>query len=436
MRIGFSDLSVPLVVIYNNIMLDINLIRKNPEAVKAGLAAKNVKAEVIDKFLSVDKAWREQTEKIDELRAKLNVFSKERNIEEAKKVKEELKTVEVGIIELAAKRDDLLNKLPNVPDASWPCGKDESENKVLHEVGDRIKFDFEPKDYLTLGEALGIIDVERAAKVSGSRFGYLFGGAVMLEMALVQFALQKLVSKGFKAVIPPVMIKPEVYMGMGRLGGAQKEERYYLSADDLFLVGSAEHTMGPIHRDEVLEEKNLPMRYAGFSTCFRREAGSYGKDTKGILRVHQFDKVEMFSFSKPEDSKKEHEFLLSMQEELVGALKLPYRVVQICTGDMGWTDAAQYDVETWLPGQPNGKEKGIYRETNSCSNTTDFQARGTNVKYKTAKGKEFVHMLNATGFAIGRMIIAIIENYQQKNGSIKVPEVLQKYTGFDTIKIA
>ena len=301
-------------------------------------------------------------------------------------------------------------------------------------MGERTKFDFEPKDYLTLGEALGIIDVERASKVAGSRFGYLFGGAVMLEMALVQFALQKLVSKGFRAVIPPVMIKPEVYMGMGRLGGSQKEERYYLPADDLFLVGSAEHTMGPIHRDEVLEEKNLPMRYAGFSTCFRREAGSYGKDTKGILRVHQFDKVEMFSFSKPEDSKKEHEFLLSMQEELVGALKLPYRVVQICTGDMGWTDAAQYDVETWLPGQPNGKEKGIYRETNSCSNTTDFQARGTNVKYKTAKGKELVHMLNATGFAIGRMIIAIIENYQQKDGSIKVPEALQKYTGFEIIK--
>ncbi|MGB9608983.1 MAG: aminoacyl--tRNA ligase-related protein, partial [Minisyncoccia bacterium] len=226
-----------------------------------------------------------------------------------------------------------------------------------------------------------------------------------------------------------------VYKGMGRLSGDQKEERYYLEKDNLYLVGSAEHTLGPLHLNYVFNENDLPKRYVGFSTCFRREAGSYGKDTKGILRVHQFDKIEMFSFSKPENSEEEHLYLLSLQEKLMNLLELPYRVVEICTGDMGWTDARQFDIETWLPGQinPEGK-KGHYRETHSASNTTDFQARGINARLRRKDGKlEFVHMLNATGFAIGRILIAIIENYQTKEGKIKVPKVLQNYVGKEII---
>ncbi len=402
-------------------MLDVNIIRENPDEVKRRLALKRVEAPVIDRFLALDGIWRAEQEKIDKLRAELNAFSKERNIEEAKKVKESLRGLEEEFRATGEERDAFLSQLPNLPKEGWLPGRGEEDNKVIRTVGAKPHFDFEPKDYLTLGESLGIIDVARAAKVSGSRFGYLVGEGALLELALVNFAMNHLVKKGFRAIIPPVMIKPEVYRGMGRLAGGQEEERYHLVNDDLYLVGSSEHTIGPFHMDEIFDEKDLPRRYVGFSSCFRREAGSYGKDTKGILRVHQFDKVEMFSYTKPEDSEAEHAFLLATQEELIGALGLPYQVVQVSTGDMGFTDAAQYDLETYLPGQ------GKYRETNSCSNTTDYQARGINVKYKSADGNKFVHMLNATGYAIGRLIIAIIENYQTADGSIKIPEILKPY---------
>ena len=409
-------------------MLNVNLLRENPDAVKKGIAAKNLNSSLVDDFLAIDATWRNLTKEVDDLRAELNRLSKERNIEDAKKVKEKIKDAENQLPTLEKKRDDILSELPNMPMDGWLTGKDETENKVLRQEGKQPSFDFEPKDYLTLAENLGIIDVERAGKVSGSRFGYLLGEAALLEFALVNFAFEKLTAKGFTPVIPPVMIKPDIYRGMGRLSKSQEEERYYLPKDDLYLVGSAEHTMGPFHAGETLNEKDLPKRYVGFSTCFRREAGSYGKDTKGILRVHQFDKVEMFSFVKPEESESEHKFLLSVQEELMSDLGLPYQVVQICTGDMGFTDAAQYDVETWLPGQ------GKYRETHSCSNTTDFQARGVNIKYKSKEGGRYVHMLNATGFAMSRMPIAIIENYQTKDGGVRMPEVLHKYLPFKEIK--
>lgn len=402
-------------------MLDANIIRENPDRVKRGVAAKGVDQKLVDDFLAIDTAWRELTKKVDDLRAKLNVFSKERNIDEAKKVKTELQDVDGQLPTLEKQRDDLLNRLPNLPADSWLEGKGEVDNKTLREVGAKRAFDFAPKDYLTLAENLGIIDVERGAKVAGSRFGYLFGDAALLEFALVRLALEHLTAKGFTAVVPPVMIKPDVYRGMGRLAGSQEEERYYFPKDELYLVGSSEHTIGPIHMNETLPEKDLPRRYVGFSTCFRREAGTYGKDTKGILRVHQFDKVELFAFAKPEESEKEHAFLLSCQEELMQLLGLHYHVVQICTGDMGWTDAAQYDINTWLPGQ------NAYRETNSCSNTTDFQARGINAKYKSADGNRLVHTLNATAFAIGRMIIAIIENYQNADGTVTIPEILRPF---------
>lgn len=408
-------------------MLDINLIRQEPAKVRQGVKAKNANPKLVDEFLAADQTWRSITKQADDLKAQQKIFSQARQIEEAKKLKEKIKELAGQITAWESKRQTILNQLPNLPLAGWLAGKNEAANKVLRQWGEPKDFSFKPKDHLTLGQNLGIIDVERAAKVAGSRFGYLFNEAALLELALVQLAFFKLVKRGFRAVMPPVMIRPEVFRGMGRLGGNQDEERYFLPKDELYLVGSAEHTLGPIHLDEVLESKNLPRRYVGFSTCFRREAGSYGQDTKGILRVHQFDKVEMFSFAKPEESNQEHEFLLSLQEELLQELKLPYRLMQVASGDLGWTDAAQYDLETWLPGQNQ------YRETNSCSNTTDFQARGINVKYQTPGGNEYVHMLNATAFAIGRTLIAIIENYQNEDGSITVPKVLQSWCGFEKI---
>ena len=416
-------------------MLDITFIRENPEKVKKGMESKHQDPKIVDKFLRADEDWRAKTTAYDQLKAEQNTLSKELSagqsenlLSKAQFLKKRLSDIENEQAELKKMRDDLLSRIPNIPFDDVSVGRDESENKVLREVGTKPDFDFTPKDYLTLGEKLGLIDVKKAAEVSGSRFGYILREAALLEFALVKLAMDTLVEKGFIPAVPPVMIKPKVYEGMGRLAADQKEERYYFEKDDVYLVGSSEHTMGPIHMNEVFEEEELPRRYVAFSTCFRREAGSYGKDTKGILRVHQFDKVEMFSFAHPEKSEEEHKFLLSCQEELMQKLELPYRVVEICTGDMGWTDARQFDVETWLPGQ------GSYRETNSCSNTTDFQSRGMNIKYKTKDGeKKLIHMLNATGFAIGRVLIGIIENNQTKEGTIRVPKALQAYVGKEEI---
>lgn len=409
-------------------MLDIKLVRENPEKVKQGVAAKNIDPQRVDHFLTFDAKWREFTAKIDALRAEQKRAGEEKNIARAKELKTEIKGMEEELREVSSVRSEILSSLPNLPFDDAPRGKDESENVLLKEVGKKPDFDFKVKDYLTLGKELDIIDIERSASVSGSRFGYLKNSAVLLEFALVKLALDTLLPEGFSPVIPPVMIRPEAYEKMGRLAGAQKEERYYLEKDNMYLVGSSEHTIGPLHMDDVIAEDALPKRYIGFSTCFRREAGSYGKDTKGILRVHQFDKVELFSFTKPENSEEEHKFLLSCQEKLMQALELPYRVMAICTGDMGWTDARAYDIETWLPGQ------GEYRETHSCSNTTDFQSRGINARYrKKGEDTELVHMLNATGFAVGRMLIAIIENYQTSDGHITVPKALQPYLGKELI---
>lgn len=408
-------------------MLDIGYIRKNPDEVKAGVKAKNVDPKLVDHFLTYDTEWRELTTKLDTLRADQKRAGDERNINRAKELKAEIKAGEEKMAELSATRAEVLDSLPNLPFTDAPRGKDESENKVLREVGKKPEFDFSAKDYLELATKLNLIDVEQSAKVSGSRFGYIKNEAVLLEFALVKLAMDTLLPEKFSPVVPPTMIKPEVYQKMGRLAGTQKDERYYLPKDDLYLVGSSEHTIGPMHMDEVFDEAAFPRRYIGFSTCFRKEAGSYGKDTKGILRVHQFDKVELFSFARPEHSEDEHKFLLSCQEKLMQALELPYRVVEICTGDMGWTDARQFDIETWLPGQ------GTYRETQSCSNTTDFQARGINARHKTKEGSEFVHMLNGTAFAIGRMIIAILENNQTEDGHIRVPRALQAYLNKEVI---
>ncbi len=408
-------------------MLDINLIRENPEKIKQGVASKNVAPELVARVLETDTAWRTVTKELDDARLQQKKVSGGKSAE-ASTLKARVKEFEKQERELKEKRDSELQELPNIPFDDVPVGQDESANVVVREVGERTKFDFEPKEYLALAETLGIIDVRRAGEVAGSRFGYLLGDAVLLEFALVKLALDEALQRGFTPVVPPVMVKPSVMRGMGKGKFLDEHDAFYVCEDDLYLVGSAEHTLGPLHMNDVLEERELPKRYIGFSTAFRREAGSYGRDTKGILRVHQFDKVELYSFTMPEQSEEEHRFLVLLQETLMQKLGIPYRVVHKCTGDMTWGDARQYDVESWLPGQ------GMYRETHSASNTTDFQARGINARVRAADGKlRFAHTLNATGFAIGRIIIAIIENYQTKEGTIRVPDALRGYVGKEEI---
>ena len=413
-------------------MLDINFIRQNPEKVKEGCKKKQVEVD-IDKLLELDKKRREILKELERLRHQRNLISEKKTptseeINKARQLKEKIKSLKESLKSIEKDFKDLMFQVPNLPLPEVPVGKDETENVVIRKVGNLPKFDFKIKDHLEIGESLDIIDVERAAKVAGTRFGYLKNEAVLLEFSLIKFAFDKLIKKGFRPILPPVMMKPVMMRGMGYIEQTDKEEAYYLPKDDLFLVGTAEQPIGAMHAGEIFEEEDLPRRYVGFSTCFRREAGSYGKDTKGIFRVHQFDKVEMFSFVKPEDSKKEHQFLLSVEEELMKDLKIPYRVVSICTGDLGRPAAAKYDIEAWFPAQQK------YRETHSTSNCTDFQARRLNIRYREKSGKiNFLHTLNGTAFAIGRTILAILENYQRKDGKVNVPKVLQKYLGFKII---
>ncbi|OGZ26835.1 MAG: serine--tRNA ligase [Candidatus Nealsonbacteria bacterium RIFOXYB1_FULL_40_15] len=417
-------------------MLDIKFVRENPNKVKESCLKRGVSCD-IEKLLKVDERRRKLMSETEAISAEKNRRSKEiakasdkdkkKMIAEMKKIDKkggklvhDLKTVETEF-------DDLMSKVPNIIFEGVPDGKDSSENVIIEKVGEPPKFDFEFKDYMALAESLDIIDVKRAAKVAGSRFGYLKRGAVLLEFAIVKMVFDTLLEKGFVPVIPPVMLKEEMAKGTGYFEGADEDEAYFFPQDNLFLAGTSEQSLISMHAGEVLND--LPKRYVAFSTCFRREAGSYGKDTKGILRVHQFDKIEMVVFSNPEDSKKEHEFLLSIEKELMNKLELPYQVVNICTGDLGRPAAAKYDIETWIPSENK------YRETHSTSNCGDFQARRLDIRQKDRQGKmSFVHTLNGTAFAIGRILIAIIENYQQKDGSIKVPEILQKYTGFKEIR--
>lgn len=415
-------------------MLDAAYIRNNPDEVKKGIASKNVDPSLVDEFLRRDMLWRERITEVDALRARQKKLGKERNIEEAKKLKEELRLKEETLYAEEKLREDVLRQLPNPAYAYVPLGKSDKENVVLRDVGEKPKFDFLPKDYLTLAEALDLIDVARGAKVSGARFSYIKREAALLEFALVRFVFDSLLPHGFIPVVPPVMVKEEMMRGMGYVDrGEDRDETYFLEKDGLYLVGTSEQSMGPMCADEIFTEEELPKRYVAFSTCFRREAGSYGKDTKGILRVHQFDKLEMFSFCHPDRSLEEHKFLLSMEEQMMQALGVPYHVLDICTGDLGTPAAAKFDIEAWMPGQNDGK--GEYRETHSTSNTTDFQSRRLNVRFRPRPGDEgnkkpeYVHLLNGTAFAIGRIMIAIFENYQRKDGTIAIPKVLQPLMG-------
>ncbi len=411
-------------------MLDIAYIRENPKEVKEGTRKKQRDSAVVGNVLELDEKRRNLIQKVEDLRAERNEVSKkqlEDSRQRGREIKEELKKMEPGLKELETQLKDALLQIPNPPAPDVPEGKDESENVVVKTWGDLPKFDFEPRAHDELGKLLGLIDTERAAKVSGARFGYLKNEAVLLEFALVKLALDTLTKEGFVPVIPPVMIKTDSMRGMGYLEHGGADNMFVLERDNLVLVGTSEQSIGPMHMNEVLDGKTLPRRYVGFSTCFRREAGSYGKDTRGILRVHQFDKIEMFSFTRPEDGDAEHEFLLSMEEKLMQKLNLPYEVTKMCSGDLGDPAARKYDVNVWFPSE------NCYRETHSTSTCTDYQARRLNIKYRKKDGKtEFVHMLNGTAFS-QRPILAILENFQQEDGSVRVPKVLQEFVGKDVI---
>ena len=404
-------------------MLDIKFIRENPKLVEEKSKQKGYPVDVT-KLLKVDEDRRRLIEEVDKLRSKRKEIAEKRDEKLGQKIKAELRSKEDKLEKLQEEYYLLIRQVPNMPVVDVPVGKDESDNKVIREVGKITKLDFEPKDHLKLGEALDLIDVQKASIISGPRFNFLKNELVTLEFALVNFALDTLKVEGFIQIIPPVIVNKKAVEGLG-YPEYERGEGYKI--EDQYLVGTSEHSIVPMHMDEVFNSSDLPRRYAAFSTAFRREAGSYGKDTKGIFRVHQFDKIEMVSFVNPKDDSEELKYLLSLQEKLVKAIELPYQVVEMCTADLGFPTAKKFDIECWLPSQNQ------YRETHSVSTTTDFQSRRLNIKYTQGNEKKFVHILNGTAFAIGRTLIAIAENYQQKDGSIEVPKVLQKYTHFSKI---
>ncbi|MBI1833885.1 MAG: serine--tRNA ligase [Candidatus Andersenbacteria bacterium] len=413
-------------------MIDIEAIRSTTEAVAKNLARRGVPKEQVEALAALDTKWRRLTESTDALRSQQNVANKEisaasgeerqKLITTMKTAAQELKQTENELQQVAADRLSAWRQLPNLVADDVPEGG-EQDFAVVTEVGSPAQ-DKQRKHYLDLVPSL--VDLDRAAKVSGSRFVYLKGQLARLEFALVSYAMDVLSEKGFTPVVPPVLLKEEAMAGMGYLD--HDGDEIYRTQDDLYLAGTSEQPIGAMHSDEILDLAALPARYVGFSTCFRREAGSHGKDVRGMLRVHQFDKVEMFSLTTPDKSTEEHEFILEMQRALLNSLQLPYRVINIATGDLGAPATKKYDIETWLPGE------GVYRETNSASNTTDYQSRRLNIRYRTGEGKkQYVHMLNGTAFAIGRILIALTENHQQADGSIVIPEALHPYLPFTSI---
>jgi len=402
-------------------MIDIKAIRENPDYFRKATADKNRDPKLVDEVLELDEKRKDLLQKVEVLRAERNKLGKE-DIERARTIKTELDEFEDQLKMLDASLTATLWKLPNPALPQVPVGKDESENVEIKKWGEMPKFDFPVKGSFELGESLNLIDIERASKVSGTRFRYLLNEGALLELALVNLGLKFLLSKGFVPILPPEIISKGVMAALG-YDNYGFENTYCFDEYGFCLVATAEHAIVPFLKDEVLKEEDLPKRFVGFSAGFRKEAGSYGKETKGLFRVHQFNKLEMVSFVRPEDSEKEHEFLLSLEEELMQELKLPYHVVQICTGDLGDPAAAKFDIEAWFPSEER------YRETHSCSNTTDYQARRLNIKFKRKTGEtEYVHILNGTVFS-ERPILAILENCQQADGSVKVPKILQDYVG-------
>jgi seryl-tRNA synthetase len=412
-------------------MLDIKLIREDPEPFRTALARRDLAGRV-DELLAADERRRDLTQRVEALRAEQNRASKaiggaqgdekQQLIADVAKVSAELKELEPQLSEAETELTLLLASTPNLAHPSAPDGMtDEDAVEVRRNHEEPPTFDFEPKDHVEIGTALGMLDIERAARASGSRFGYLLGDIVQVQFALMRNAMDVLQEKGFTPVIPPVLVREEVMFASGFFP-TDEANVYRTDQDDLYLVGTSEVPLAALHMGEILDEPTLPVRYAGYSTCFRREAGSYGKDLGGMFRVHQFDKVEMFSYCSPESSWDEHEFLVSIEEEIISKLDIPYRVVDIAVGDLGAAAARKYDIEAWLPGQQR------YREITSCSNYTDYGARRAQTRIRRTDGDvEALHTLNGTATAIGRTLIAILENHQQMDGSVVIPEHLWRY---------
>jgi seryl-tRNA synthetase len=419
-------------------MVDLRLLRERPEEFKAAMRKRRADPGLIDQALEADRRRREVLQRVEALRAEQNRASeeiprlrgpaREARIAEMKRIASDLKGLEPALRDADEALTALLLRIPNPPHPSVPEGGPES-SVILRVVGTPPAFAFPARDHVELGSLLDLLDVERGAKVSGSRFFFLRRAGALLELALTRYVVDCLVREGFVPTITPVMVKRQSVLGT--MGGAALDEQmvYRIAGEDLVLVGTSEVALGAMHADEVLDEAALPVRLAGISTCFRREAGAHGKDTRGMFRVHQFDKVEMFSFCHPERSWEEQEYLLSLQEKLWQSLGLPYRVVNIAAGDLGDPAARKFDIETWMPG------RGAYGETQSCSNCTDFQARRLNVRMRRVErgGTEFVHTLNGTAVALPRAIIAILENFQQSDGSVRIPGPLVPYMGGEEV---
>jgi seryl-tRNA synthetase len=414
-------------------MLDLKAIRSDPERVKAALARRGA-AEQVDELLALDARRRELLPEVESAQAERKTLSKQ--IGERKQagedaeelmatvqgLKEKIETGKEELEQVEAKLGELALTLPNLPDPDAPEGMTEEDAVVIREVGERPQLEFEPRDHLEIGTELGLIEIEKAAELSGSRFAYLKGDLVLLELALVRFAIETVRAEGHEPVVPPVLVREEALEGTGFLPEA-RDQIYEIPKDELFLTGTSEVGLAGLHANEILDAEALPLRYCAFSTCFRREAGAAGRDTRGIFRVHQFDKVEMFSFVEPGASAEEHERLLAIEERILGELEIPYRVVNVAVGDLGAPAAKKYDCEAWIPSQ------GRFRELTSCSNTTDYQARRLGARYRPQEGAApaAMHTLNGTACAVGRTIIALIENRQESDGGFTLPKTLHRY---------
>jgi seryl-tRNA synthetase len=396
-------------------VIDVRAARADPDAWRAALARKGA-AEEFDALMEADRSWLALVPQVDDLRSKTKLKGKPtpEQLEELKGVKAELQRLEVELADAEQRRTELLDRVPNPPDPSAPEGTAEEDAVEIRRVGEPPPL-ADPKDHLELAR----IDMERGARLSGSRFAYRMGAAALLELAVYRFALDRLVAKGFVPVLPPVLVREQAMYGTGFLP-TDEANIYRVERDDLYLTGTSEVALAGIHMSEIRDESELPLRYAGFSTCFRREAGAAGKDTRGMFRVHQFDKVEMFVFCKPESSPDEHERLLDIEEELVQELGIPYRVVNVAAGELGASATKKYDIEAWFPGQQR------YREITSTSNTTDFQSRRLEIRYRGESGLDYVHTLNGTAVT-ARAMLAVLENFQDQDGAVNVPEVLVQY---------
>ena len=421
-------------------MIDIKFLRENPDVVRASQKGRGENVELVDQIIAADERKRTALTEFETLRQEQNVLSKSVGaakgdektalLANAKELADKVKAADTKRAELEEEAKKLLLQLSNLLDTEAPIGGEEDFVTIEH-VGtprDFAKDGFEPRDHVELGKLLGAIDTERGAKVAGSRSYYLTGVGALLEFALVNYAIQSALKNGFSPVIPPVLVNPAAMEGTGFLGQAA-ENVYRIEKDDVYLVGTSEVPLAAMHMDEILPAEKLPLRYAGYSSCFRREAGTYGKDTRGIIRVHQFDKVEMFSFCRPEDAKEEHKRLLQWEKDFLTAMEIPFRVIDVASGDLGSSAVRKFDIEAWIPTQ------GAYREVTSTSNCTEFQARRLNIRYKDADGTKAIATLNGTLVAIPRMIVAILENHQNADGTVNVPAALQPFLGMKKFEL-